>query len=123
MLMCAIHRSAALHPIDEPVAVAASKQPTCTIELGDLATAIHTVCLNVADEPRPLTTEAARSPLDWHALMDGLPILAARSDAVVESDGISPACNGDKGRGMAPLTIAMARPRQKARASQLHHIE
>jgi hypothetical protein len=58
--------------------------------------------------------------------MDGLPILVTRSDAVIESDGISPARNGDKGRGcvlMAPLTIATARHRKKARASQLHHIE
>ena len=76
-MMGAVHWSAALHRVAEAVAVPAGEEPASTIELGNLPAAIDPVGVNVADEPWPLAAEAAGRPTDRHALVNGLPILAA----------------------------------------------
>jgi hypothetical protein len=85
-MMGAIHQSSALHRVAKAVAVAASKEVSSTVELRNPSAAINSVGADVADEPGPLTAHTARCPPDRHPLVNGLPILAVRSDAVVEHD-------------------------------------
>ena len=75
-MMGAVHGSAALHRIAEAIAVSASEEPAGTVKLCNLPAAIHLVGTDAADEPWPLTAQAAGNPANRHALVDGLPFLA-----------------------------------------------
>ena len=62
--------------VGKPIAVAAGEQAPGTVQLGDVATAIHAVCSNRTHKPGPFATEPAWRPGDGDALLDIAPILA-----------------------------------------------
>src|SRR5262245_11817075 len=69
-------RRSLLARVGKPIAVAAGEQASGAIQLGDMATAIHSVCSDRTHKPGPLSTEPARRPGDSNALLDIAPILA-----------------------------------------------
>ena len=70
--------------VSEAVAMAAREQSPGTVELGDAATAIHSVCSNRTHKPGPFSTEPARRPGDGDPLLDIAPILAIRTASVFQ---------------------------------------
>ena len=60
---------------DQSIAMTASEQASGAVQLGDPATAIHSVCSDRTHKPGPLSTEPARRPFDGYSLHIA-PILA-----------------------------------------------
>jgi hypothetical protein len=58
--------------VGKPIAVTAGEQASGSVQLGDLATAIHPVCSDRTHKPGPLATEPARRPGDGHTLSTSL---------------------------------------------------
>ena len=65
-----------LASVGKPIAVAAGEQAPGPVQLGDAATAIHSVCSNRTHKPGLFSTEPARRPGDGDTLLDIAPILA-----------------------------------------------
>jgi len=57
-----IHWADALNIVAEPIAMAAGKETTTSVELGNPAAAIHTVGSHATNEPWSLATKAASGP-------------------------------------------------------------
>ena len=126
LMVRAVHRSTTLHLVAELVAVTAGEEAPGTVELRDSPAAIHSISPDIADEPGPHTAEPAGGPLDRHALLNHLPIVGARLDAVIQGDGVPVPHNLDGARSaaaVAPLDAAGTWPRQKAGAREPHHVK
>ena len=98
VLVGGIHWTAALHLVTEVVAVAAGKQPTGPVKLGDVSAAMHPIGVDVADKPGALPAEPAGRPEDRHALVNAVPFVVASSDTVMKDDGC-PFTDDLNGRG------------------------
>ena len=125
-VMRASHWPVTLHRIAEAVAVAARKQLSGKVDLCNPSAAINPIGVNVADKPRTLSAEAAGSPSDRHPLLDGLPIVSARSNTVAQSDSVPTACDPDRSGRPVPIRPLPATERQAcqiAGTGQLHYTE
>jgi hypothetical protein len=75
--------------VGKPIAVAAGEQAPGTVQLGDAATAINSVCSHRTHKPWPLATETARRPGDGDPLLNIAPVLAIRAASVFQRHGMA----------------------------------
>src|SRR5437868_4718769 len=102
-MMSAIHRSAALHRVSQPITVPAREQPPRSIELRNLTAAIHAIGADIAYEPGALAAKSARRPANRYGLLDQLPFTSGLAEAVVQRDLVLAASNLDLRLGAVPV--------------------
>ena len=102
--------------VGKPIAVAAGEQAPGTVQLGDAATAINSVCSHRTHKPWPLATETARRPGDGDPLLNIAPVLAIRAASVFQRHGMALGFDVD---GRHPLAVPGPGPRKPPRRSEI----
>src|SRR5262245_15043263 len=98
--------------IGKPIAMTAGEQAPSTVQLGDVATAIHSVCSDRTHKPGPFSTKPAWRPGDSDALLNIAPILTKRTASVFQRQGMALGFDVD---GRHPLAVPGPAPREPPR--------
>ncbi len=86
LMKCPIHPVVPLALVDEIVAVAAQEVAPRSVQDRNPPAAVR----SGADEPGPLSSEVARSPGEWHRLLNVFPFTAQASPVAVEESYLAP---------------------------------